>query len=227
MTTLRVSEAYNRDVNRRIIRIDYSTMSKLKVEMGDYVVVIKKPNEVCLRVLPIYPSDDDKNICRIDDPSRKTLGVKVGDRVKITKAQVKQAINVEVEFLSEPISIDERYLNDSLDTMPVKNGSIVQIPYFGTLSKLRVIRTDPEGFVVIKNNTTKFTIKTPNQDPVDESTCPTCGCNKEVARRWVLVDNILRSASKTNWGDRKSIDNFAEFLFNVLGKELDSKTTKY
>ncbi|HZL24729.1 MAG TPA: hypothetical protein VFC05_15500, partial [Nitrososphaeraceae archaeon] len=60
-TSLKVLEAYTRDVGRGIARIDYDTMDSLAVSTGD-VVEIRGKRRTTAKCLPLYPSDEGKGI---------------------------------------------------------------------------------------------------------------------------------------------------------------------
>ncbi|HEY6658615.1 MAG TPA: hypothetical protein VIZ62_08815, partial [Nitrososphaeraceae archaeon] len=53
-TSLKVLEAYTRDVGRGIARIDYDTMDSLAVSTGD-VVEIRGKRRTTAKCLPLYP----------------------------------------------------------------------------------------------------------------------------------------------------------------------------
>ena len=56
-TTLKVLEAYTRDVGRGVARIDYDSMDSLSASTGD-VVEIKGKRKTVAKCLPLYPSDE-------------------------------------------------------------------------------------------------------------------------------------------------------------------------
>ena len=63
--TLKVLEAYTRDVGRGVARIDYDSMDTLNASTGD-VIEIKGKRRKVAKCLPLYPSDEGKGIIRID-----------------------------------------------------------------------------------------------------------------------------------------------------------------
>nr|7DG9_A Chain A, Cell division control protein 48, AAA family [Aeropyrum pernix K1] len=84
---LRVSEAYPRDVGRKIVRIDRQTAARLGVEVGDFVKVSKGDRSVVAVVWPLRPDDEGRGIIRMDGYLRAALGVTVGDTVTVEKAE--------------------------------------------------------------------------------------------------------------------------------------------
>ena len=140
--SLKVLEAYTRDVGRGIARIDYDTMDSLAVSTGD-VVEIRGKRRTTAKCLPLYPSDEGKGIIRIDGLVRNNSGIAIGDTVFIRKIN---AINAEKILLSplEAIPpIDERYLADALESVPIIKGDNVMVPYFGGRLTFQVIGVTP------------------------------------------------------------------------------------
>ena len=84
--SLKVLEAYTRDVGRGIARIDYDTMDSLAVSTGD-VVEIRGKRRTTAKCLPLYPSDEGKGIIRIDGLVRNNSGIAIGDTIFIRKNQ--------------------------------------------------------------------------------------------------------------------------------------------
>ena len=63
--SLKILEAYTRDVGRGIARIDYDSMDSLSASTGD-VVEIRGKRRTVVKCLPLYPSDEGKGIVRVD-----------------------------------------------------------------------------------------------------------------------------------------------------------------
>ena len=83
-TTLKVLEAYTRDVGRGVARIDYDSMDSLSASTGD-VVEIKGKRKTVAKCLPLYPSDEGKGIIRVDGLVRNNAGIAIGDTVVVRK----------------------------------------------------------------------------------------------------------------------------------------------
>jgi hypothetical protein len=131
MTTLKVLEAYTRDIGRAVARIDYNTMDEIKASTGDVIEIIGKRRTVG-KCLPQYPSDEGKGIIRIDGLQRYNAGpVIVGDIVTINKIQTYPAQKVVVAPLEAIPPIDERYLADALESIPIALHDNIMVPYFG------------------------------------------------------------------------------------------------
>ena len=72
--SLKVLEAYTRDVGRGVARIDYDSMDSLSASTGD-VVEIKGKRKTVAKCLPLYPSDEGKGIIRVDGLVRNNAGM--------------------------------------------------------------------------------------------------------------------------------------------------------
>ena len=87
--SLKILEAYTRDVGRAIARIDYDSMDSLSVSTGDVVESGGKRKTVA-KCLPLYPSDEGKGIIRVDGLVRNNAGVAIGAHVQNIQHQKKQ-----------------------------------------------------------------------------------------------------------------------------------------
>src|SRR5215469_12723327 len=127
---LKVLEAYTRDVGRGVARIDYDTMDSLNASTGD-IIEIKGKRRTVAKCLPLYPSDEGKGRIRVDGLVRNNAGVAMEDTVTVRKIKVVPAEKVIVAPLEAIPPIDERYLADALESVPIIKGDNVMVPYFG------------------------------------------------------------------------------------------------
>ena len=141
-TTLKVLEAYTRDVGRGVARIDYDSMDSLSASTGD-VVEIKGKRKTVAKCLPLYPSDEGKGIIRVDGLVRNNAGIAIGDAVMVRKIKAVPAEKVIVAPLEAIPPIDERYLADALESVPLIKGDNVMVPYFGGRLTFQVIGVTP------------------------------------------------------------------------------------
>jgi transitional endoplasmic reticulum ATPase len=137
-----VLEAYTRDVGRGIARIDYDTMDSLAVSTGD-VVEIRGKRRTTTKCLPLYPSDEGKGIIRIDGLVRNNSGIAIGDTIFIRKIKAVPAEKIFISPLEAIPPIDERYLADALESVPIIKGDNVMVPYFGGRLTFQVIGVTP------------------------------------------------------------------------------------
>ncbi len=135
-------EAYTRDVGRGVARIDYDSMDSLSASTGD-VVEIKGKRKTVAKCLPLYPSDEGKGIIRVDGLVRNNAGIAIGDTVLVRKIKAVPAEKVVVAPLEAIPPIDERYLADALESVPLIKGDNVMVPYFGGRLTFQVIGVTP------------------------------------------------------------------------------------
>src|SRR5207344_1043313 len=140
--SLKVLEAYTRDVGRGVARIDYDSMDSLSASTGD-VIEIRGKRRTVAKCLPLYPSDEGKGIVRVDGLVRNNAGVAIGDTVIVRKIKAVPAEKVIVAPLEAIPPIDERYLADALESVPLIKGDNVMVPYFGGRLTFQVIGVTP------------------------------------------------------------------------------------
>ena len=140
--SLKVLEAYTRDVGRGVARIDYDSMDSLSASTGD-VIEIRGKRRTVAKCLPLYPSDEGKGIIRVDGLVRNNAGVAIGDTVVVRKIKAVPAEKVIVAPLEAIPPIDERYLADALESVPLIKGDNVMVPYFGGRLTFQVIGVTP------------------------------------------------------------------------------------
>ncbi|MEM3350105.1 MAG: AAA family ATPase, partial [Saccharolobus sp.] len=160
----RVVEARQRDVGRKIARLNDYAMSKLDIENGDYIE-ITGPNGTAVAQALIGDSIGDNEI-RIDGYIRKSIGVGIGDEVTVKKTQVQNGSRV-VLAPTQPISFSQSfidYVKDWLMDKPISKGETISVPtYIGSVDFV-VVSTQPSTSIRVTNNTT-LEIK---QEPVKE-----------------------------------------------------------
>src|SRR3989440_7693225 len=155
--SLKVLEAYTRDVGRGVARIDYDSMDSLSASTGD-VIEIRGKRRTVAKCLPLYPSDEGKGIIRVDGLVRNNAGVAIGDTVIVKKIKAVPAEKVIVAPLEAIPPIDERYLADALESVPLIKGDNVMVPYFGGRLTFQVIGVTPAADAVLVTQKTIFHI---------------------------------------------------------------------
>jgi len=152
---LRVAEAYQRDVGRKIARIPRRVMEKIGVSTGDFIKISGKERDVVAVAWPLRPNDEDKDIIRIDGFLREALGVSIGDIVTVYKApKVEPAQKVVLAPLQElrfgPDFV--AYVKEFLLRKPIARGEIIIIPVWEGIP-LAVVSTQPAQIVYVTHNT--------------------------------------------------------------------------
>ena len=155
--TLKVLEAYTRDVGRGVARIDYDSMDTLNASTGD-VIELKGKRRTVAKCLPLYPSDEGKGIIRIDGLGRNNAGIAIGDTIGVKKIKAVAGEKIVVAPLEAIPPIDERYLADALESVPLIKGDNVMVPYFGGRLTFQVIGVTPAADAVLVTQKTTFHI---------------------------------------------------------------------
>lgn len=151
-----ILEAYPRDVGRAVARIDYESMEALCASTGDVLEITGKRRSVA-RCLPLYPTDEGKGIIRIDGLGRNNTGVNIGDNLTVRKIKTAPAEKITVVPVESIPPIDERYLADALEGIPVTKNDNVMFPYFGGRLAFQIVATTPDTDVIVDQKTL-FTI---------------------------------------------------------------------
>jgi transitional endoplasmic reticulum ATPase len=141
--SIRILEAYSRDVGRGVARIDYESMDALNASTGDVIEIKGNKRRTVAKCLPLYPSDEGKGIIRVDGLVRNNAGVAIGDTTVVRKIKAVPAEKVIVAPLEALPSVDERYLADALESVPLIKGDNVMAPYFGGRLAFQVISVTP------------------------------------------------------------------------------------
>jgi transitional endoplasmic reticulum ATPase len=151
---LRVAEARQRDIGRKIARVDSRAMRDLGLSPGDIIEIIGKKSTVAI-VWPPYKEDDGMGLTRIDGEIRKNAGVSVGDYVTIRKARAEPAKKIVLApFENLPFVGDlSRIVRSQLLNLPVMRGDVIVIPVLGMGIELKVVTTSPTNVVIITENT--------------------------------------------------------------------------
>ncbi|WP_424358139.1 CDC48 family AAA ATPase [Methanocella sp. MCL-LM] len=162
--TLRVQEAYHRDVGRGIARIDMETMRQLGMVSGDIIEIEGKGATATAVVWPGYPSEEGKGVILIDGNIRSNARVGIDDRVKVRKIQAKKAERITLAP-TQPVRITggEYYLLKLLEGRPISKGQAIRVEMLGSPMTFVVTNTRPSG-TVIADMSTEVTI---SEKPVE------------------------------------------------------------
>ncbi len=150
--TLKVAEAFSKDVGRGLARIDPEDMELLGAEIGDIVEITGKRTTVA-KLMPTFSGDRKKSIIQIDGIVRSNAEVGVDDKVKIRKTTAQSASVIELSS-SKQARRDTRYIGKLLGGLPVIKGDVVRITFFGTrYQEFTVVNTRPQGAVIVHYKT--------------------------------------------------------------------------
>jgi transitional endoplasmic reticulum ATPase len=156
--TLRVADAYQRDVGRGIARVDPKVVDELALTSGDVIQIIGKKKTTALS-WPGYESDFGKGTIRIDGYLRNNAGVSIDDKVTIRKIEAKIAQRLTLAP-TEPLRIvgGEEYLSQILEGRVLARGDYVPINVMGRKIDLVVTSTTPIAEAVIVTDQTQVTV---------------------------------------------------------------------
>src|SRR2546428_12035889 len=139
-------------------------MDGLDASTGD-VIDIKGKRRTVAKCFPLYPSDEGKRTVRIDGLIRNNAGVAIGDMVMVKKVKAPAAEKVVVAPLDAVPPIDERYLADALESVPVTKGDNVIVPYFGGRLTFQVIGVSPFADAALITQRTVFVVSEKGKAP--------------------------------------------------------------
>jgi len=206
--SLKVLETYSRDFGRGVARIDYDTMDLLDASTGD-IIEIKGKRKTVAKCLPLYPSDERKGMIRMDGLVRNNAEAFLEDTITVRKIKAVPAEKVVVDPIEAIPPIDERYLADALESVPLIKGDNVMVPYFGRRLTFQVIGVTPAADTVVvtqktvfqiteKGETLRETLQLPHKD-IEELT-------DELERISILVATAIRNSNPKRIGGPKRID---------------------
>ncbi|MCS6769204.1 MAG: CDC48 family AAA ATPase [Candidatus Caldarchaeum sp.] len=152
--SLRVAEARQRDIGRKIARVDSLGMKEIELSPGDLIEITGRRTTVAI-VWPPYREDDGQGIIRIDGEIRRNSGVSVGEYVRISKTSAKPATKIVLApFEPLPFVGDfGRIVRSQLLNMPVAKGDVIVVPVLGMGVELKVSSTSPSPIVMVTEGT--------------------------------------------------------------------------
>ncbi len=151
---LRVAEARQRDIGRKIARVDSRALRELNLSPGDLIEITGKRTTIAI-VWPPYKEDDGMGLIRIDGEVRRNAGISVGEYVRISKANAKPATKIVLApYETLPFVGDfARIVKSQLLNLPVMKGDTVVVPILGMGIELKVTSTAPTHAVIVSENT--------------------------------------------------------------------------
>jgi transitional endoplasmic reticulum ATPase len=199
--TLKVAEAEQRDIGRKIVRIDPEAAQSLNVMTGDALELSSFGKTAVLLSWPGRDKDRDTGLVRIDGYTRNKLDVGIGDTIEVRKVESRDAKSITLAP-TEPLRIigAEQYLAETLNGQLMTKGDLIPINVMGQRIDLVVISTDPSGPIII-NDATKVTVSEDSAKAVQaaqEGKVPSItyedigGIRNEIARVREMIELPLR-----------------------------------
>jgi len=150
--TLKIAEAFSKDVGRGLARIDPADMTLIEADVGDIIEITGKRTTVA-KLMPTFSSDRGKGILQIDGIIRGNAKVGVADKVKVRKTTASAAASITISS-SRSSRRDIRYMGRLLEGLPVIKGDLVRISFFGTrYQEYTIVDTRPDGAVLVHPKT--------------------------------------------------------------------------
>jgi transitional endoplasmic reticulum ATPase len=156
--SLKVSEAEQRDVGRKIARVDSEVIERLNITSGDALELSSLGKKTTVLSWPARNSDRGKGLIRIDGYTRNRLDVGINDQIEVKKVESKDAKSITFAP-TEPLRIvgAEEYLAEYLNGQLMTKGDTIPLSVMGQRVDLVVISTSPSGPVIV-NDSTKITV---------------------------------------------------------------------
>jgi transitional endoplasmic reticulum ATPase len=156
--SLKVSEAEQRDVGRKIARVDPQVAEHLNITSGDALELTSLGKKTTVLSWPARSGDSGKGLIRIDGYTRNKLDVGINDQIEVKRVESKDAKSITFAP-TEPLRIvgAEEYLAEYLTGQLMTKGDTVPINVMGQRIDLVVISTNPSGPVIISDST-KITV---------------------------------------------------------------------
>ena len=160
---LKIAEALSRDVGRGIARMGPEDLDTLTVSVGDTVEITGKRVTVC-KAMPAHKELRGQSRIQIDGLVRENAGAGLDEVVSVHKISCRPAERVVLAPANvRPTDRDLDYIGSLLDGLPVREGSRIRAPLFGSRwADFRVGSTTPKGSVLV-NPTTILVIGNPQQ----------------------------------------------------------------
>lgn len=159
LANLKVTEvAEQRDVGRKIARIDPDIAERLNISTGDALELSSLGKKSTVLNWPAKENDKGKGLIRIDGFTRNRLDVGINDTIEVRKVQSRDAKSITLAP-TEPLRImgAEEYLVNMLNGALMSKGDTIPINVMGQRIDLVVISTIPSGPVIITDST-KITV---------------------------------------------------------------------
>ena len=156
--SLKVAEAEQRDVGRKIARVDPDIIERLNITSGDALELTSLGKKTTVLSWPARSNDRGKGLIRIDGYTRNRLDVGINDQIEVNRVESKDAKNITFAP-TEPLRIvgAEEYLAEYLNGQLMTKGDTIPIIVMGQRVDLVVISTNPSGPVIV-NDSTKITV---------------------------------------------------------------------
>jgi transitional endoplasmic reticulum ATPase len=154
--TLRVAEARVEDIGRAIARLAPDALIRIGAHPGDILKITGRTMTVARAELSEPGDQDHRDLIQIDGTARSNCGAGLEELVSVAIVEHTPAVAVRFTPMwagaAPAIIAPERMLED-LDGVPVVSGGVVRVPTYAKAINFQVVRTIPNGVVVIHKRT--------------------------------------------------------------------------
>src|SRR5918997_54020 len=158
LATLKVAEAEQRDVGRKIARVDPEIIERLNITSGDALELTSPEKKTTVLSWPAKDADRGKQLIRIDGYIRNRLSVGINDTVDVKKVDAKDAKSITFAPIEQLRIVGaEEYLAEYLNGQLMTKGDTIPLNVMGQRVDLVVISTSPSGPVIV-NDSTRVTV---------------------------------------------------------------------
>src|ERR687893_1082039 len=158
LATLKVAEAEQKDVGRKIARVDPEIIELFNITSGDALELISPERKTTVLSWPAKDTDRGKHLIRIDGYIRNRLSVGINDTVDVKKVDTKDAKSITFAPTEQLRIVGaEEYLAEYLNGQLMTKGDTIPLNVMGQRVDLVVISTNPSGPVIV-NESTKVTV---------------------------------------------------------------------
>jgi transitional endoplasmic reticulum ATPase len=151
--TLRVAEARVEDVGHAIARLAAVDLQRVGARAGDVLKIVGGTAGIARAELA---DDGFEGMIQIDGTCRSNCSAGLQEQVTVTPVPREPAVAVRLSPLwvgAAPATIAPDRMLEDLEGVPVIAGSVVRVPTFAKAVNFQVVRTIPEGPVVIGKRT--------------------------------------------------------------------------
>src|SRR5579872_3793269 len=149
---LRVAEARVEDIGHGLARLAQADLTRLGVRVGDVLKVTGRTPAVVRAELAGPDIAAEAALIQIDGVTRSNSGAGLQEQVSVSPVESSAAMSIRLTPLWEGAAMaiipPERILED-LQGVPVIAGAAVRVPTFAKAVNFQVVRTLPDGVVVV------------------------------------------------------------------------------
>src|SRR5258706_333265 len=153
---LRIAEARVEDTGHALARLAPGNLVRLGARPGDILKITGRTTTVARAELSEPGDQDRKDLIQIDGTARSNCGAGLEEQVSVSIVEHAPAVAVRFTPLwagAAPAIVAPERMVEDLDGVPVVSGCVVRVPTYAKAINFQVVRTIPNGVVVINKRT--------------------------------------------------------------------------